>query len=42
MPGRLLVASGTNLMARGFQAVPTDRMSRDGAVLSRNSLSTRL
>ena len=31
MPDRLLVASGTNLMAGGFQAVPTDRMSRDGA-----------
>jgi DNA polymerase-1 len=31
MPDRLLVASATNLMARGFQVVPTDRMSRDGA-----------
>jgi hypothetical protein len=31
MPDSLLVASGTNLMARGFQAVPTDRVSRDGA-----------
>jgi DNA polymerase-1 len=31
MPNRLLVASGTNLLARGFQTVPTDRVSRDGA-----------
>src|SRR5579883_2369280 len=31
MPDRLLVASGVNLLARGFQAVPTDRASRDGA-----------
>jgi DNA polymerase-1 len=31
MPDRLLVASATNLLAHGFQAVPTDRMSRDGA-----------
>src|SRR5262249_24728605 len=31
MSDRLLVASGTNLMARGFRAVPTDRMSPDGA-----------
>jgi hypothetical protein len=31
MPDRLLVASGTNRLARGFQAVPTDRMSREGA-----------
>jgi DNA polymerase-1 len=31
MPDRMLVASGTNLLARGFQTVPTDRMSRDGA-----------
>jgi DNA polymerase-1 len=31
MPDRLLVASGTNLLARGFQTVPTDRRSRDGA-----------
>jgi DNA polymerase-1 len=31
MPDRLLVASGTNLLTRGFQAVPIDRVSRDGA-----------
>jgi DNA polymerase-1 len=31
MSDRLLVASGTNLLARGFHAVPTDRKSRDGA-----------
>jgi hypothetical protein len=30
MPDRLLVSSGMNLLARGFQAVPTDRRSRDG------------
>src|ERR1700761_8630901 len=31
MPDRLLVASGTNLLMRGFQVVPTGRTSRDGA-----------
>jgi DNA polymerase I len=31
MPERTLVASATNLLARGFLAVPTDRRSRDGA-----------
>ncbi|MBX3229691.1 MAG: hypothetical protein KIT84_05100 [Labilithrix sp.] len=31
MPGRLLVAAATNLLARGFLVVPTDRKSRDGA-----------
>jgi hypothetical protein len=34
MPDRLLVAPGTNLLAHGFQAVPTDRMSRDGPIWS--------
>lgn len=31
MPERTLVASATNLLARGFLAVPTDRRSPDGA-----------
>jgi DNA polymerase-1 len=31
MPDRTLVASATNLLARGFLVVPTDRKSRDGA-----------
>jgi DNA polymerase-1 len=31
MPERTLVASATNLLARGFLVVPTDRKSRDGA-----------
>ena len=30
MPDRTLVASATNLLARGFLVVPTDRRSRDG------------
>ncbi|MGE0400889.1 MAG: DNA polymerase [Kofleriaceae bacterium] len=30
MPDRLLVASATNLLARGFLVVPTDRKSREG------------
>ena len=30
MPERTLVASATNLLARGFLVVPTDRRSRDG------------
>ncbi|MBL9023468.1 MAG: hypothetical protein JNL21_14820 [Myxococcales bacterium] len=30
MPERTLVASATNLLARGFLVVPTDRTSRDG------------
>ena len=30
MPGRTLVVSATNLLARGFLVVPTDRKSRDG------------
>ncbi len=30
MPERTLVASATNLLARGFLVVPTDRKSRDG------------
>jgi DNA polymerase-1 len=31
MPDRTLVASATNLLARGFLVVPTDRRSREGA-----------
>ena len=31
MPGRTLVVSATNVLARGFLVVPTDRKSRDGA-----------
>lgn len=31
MPERTLVASATNLLARGFLVVPTDRKARDGA-----------
>jgi DNA polymerase-1 len=31
MADRTLVASGTNLLARGYLAVPTDRKGRDGA-----------
>ncbi len=31
MPERTLIASATNLLARGFLVVPTDRKSRDGA-----------
>ncbi len=31
MPDRTLVVSATNLLARGFLVVPTDRKSRDGA-----------
>lgn len=31
MPGRTLVVSATNLLARGFLVVPTDRKSSDGA-----------
>jgi DNA polymerase I len=31
MPDRTLVASATNLLARGFLVVPTDRKSREGA-----------
>ena len=30
MTARTLVVSATNLLARGFMLVPTDRMSRDG------------
>jgi DNA polymerase-1 len=30
MQGRLLIASGTNLLARGFRLVPIDRVSPDG------------
>ncbi len=30
MPDRTLVASATNLLARGFQVIPTDRQSRAG------------
>src|SRR6185436_8449559 len=31
MPDRTLIASATNLLARGFLVVPTDRRSREGA-----------
>jgi DNA polymerase-1 len=31
MPDRTLVVSATNLLARGYLAIPTDRVSRDGA-----------
>jgi DNA polymerase I len=31
MPSRTLVAAGTNLLARGFMVVPTDRKSKSGA-----------
>lgn len=31
MIDRLLVVAGTNLLARGFLAIPTDRKSKDGA-----------
>jgi DNA polymerase I len=31
MSDRMLVASATNLLSRGFLAVPTDRQARDGA-----------
>ncbi len=31
MPDRTLVVSATNLLARGFLVIPTDRKSRDGA-----------
>ncbi len=31
MPDRTLIVSATNLLWRGFQVVPTDRKSRDGA-----------
>src|SRR5687767_9442704 len=31
MPDRTLIVSATNLLARGFLVVPTDRKSTDGA-----------
>ncbi|MFT3707219.1 MAG: DNA polymerase [Archangium sp.] len=34
MAERTLIASATNLLARGFQVVPTDRKSRDGVVVN--------
>lgn len=34
MPERVLIASATNLLVRGFQVVPTDRTSRSGEVVN--------